>query len=125
MEVSSTPTAGTFAYTPAAGTILNAEVGQVLSETFTPTDTVDYTSVTTTATIDIQKATPTIAAAATAPLVWWMILVMLFCKPLSEWAVERGKQPHGFLPRRRTSIIVRPSSFDASARRLPGVTIRE
>src|SRR2546423_10943903 len=35
---------GTFAYTPAAGTILGAGT-QTLSATFTPSDTTDYTSV--------------------------------------------------------------------------------
>ena len=34
--------AGTFTYTPAAGTVLDAGNGQTLSVTFTPTDTVDY-----------------------------------------------------------------------------------
>ena len=38
---------GTFAYTPAAGTVLNAGAGQTLSVTFTPTDTANYTSATT------------------------------------------------------------------------------
>ena len=34
---------GTFAYSPAAGTVLQAGSGQTLSVTFTPTDTTDYT----------------------------------------------------------------------------------
>ena len=34
---------GTFAYTPAAGTVLNVGNNQTLSVTFTPTDTADYT----------------------------------------------------------------------------------
>jgi YD repeat-containing protein len=33
---------GTFTYTPAAGTVLNAGPGQALTVTFTPNDTVDY-----------------------------------------------------------------------------------
>ena len=44
---------GTFTYTPAAGTVLNAGKGQTLSVTFTPTDTTDYT--TATATVDDQR----------------------------------------------------------------------
>ena len=35
--------AGTFVYTPASGTVLNAGAGQTLSVTFTPTDTANYT----------------------------------------------------------------------------------
>ena len=34
--------AGTFAYTPASGTVLKAGNGQTLNVTFTPTDTTDY-----------------------------------------------------------------------------------
>ena len=34
---------GTFVYTPAAGTVLNAGRGQTLSVTFTPTDAANYT----------------------------------------------------------------------------------
>jgi N-acetylneuraminic acid mutarotase len=49
---------GTFVYTPAAGTILNAGASQTLSVTFTPTDTTDYNSVTQTATINVNPATP-------------------------------------------------------------------
>ena len=37
---------GTFAYSPAAGTVLKAGDTQTLSVTFTPTDTTDYTSTT-------------------------------------------------------------------------------
>ena len=50
---------GTFAYSPAAGTILKAGTGQVLSVTFTPYDSIDYTAVTTTATINVNQATAT------------------------------------------------------------------
>jgi MBG domain (YGX type)/Chitobiase/beta-hexosaminidase C-terminal domain/FG-GAP-like repeat/Abnormal spindle-like microcephaly-assoc'd, ASPM-SPD-2-Hydin/NHL repeat len=51
--------AGTFAYTPAAGTVLKAG-SQTLSVTFTPTDTADYTTATATATLMVNKATPVI-----------------------------------------------------------------
>ena len=47
---------GTFVYTPAPGTVLSAGTGQTLSVTFTPTDTVDYNSVTTTTTINVSQA---------------------------------------------------------------------
>ena len=45
---------GTFVYTPAAGTVLNAGAAQTLSVTFTPTDTANYT--TATATRDDHRA---------------------------------------------------------------------
>ena len=52
--------AGTFAYTPAAGTVLKAGNGQLLSVTFTPTDSTDYKTASGTATINVDKATSTI-----------------------------------------------------------------
>ena len=51
---------GTLSYTPGAGTVLHASNGQTLSVSFTPTDSTDYTNATATATINVQKATPTI-----------------------------------------------------------------
>ena len=62
--------AGTFAYTQTAGIVLNAGAAQVLSGTFTPTDTVDYSSVTTTVTINVLPATPTITWANPADIVY-------------------------------------------------------
>ena len=47
---------GTFVYTPPIGTLLNAGNGQVLSTTFTPTDTLNYDVVTTTNTINVFKS---------------------------------------------------------------------
>lgn len=47
---------GTFTYTPPAGTILNAGLGQVLTVVFRPTDLVRYTVVTQTVTINVLKA---------------------------------------------------------------------
>ena len=46
---------GTFAYSPAAGTVLRAG-SQTLSVTFTPTDSTDYKTVTATTTIDVAQA---------------------------------------------------------------------
>ena len=53
--------AGTFVYTPDAGTVLSGGTGQTLSVTFTPSDAVDYNIAAATATINVDKATPTIA----------------------------------------------------------------
>ena len=49
---------GTFAYSPAAGTVLNAGAGQTLSATFTPADATNYSPATVTTTVDVTKATP-------------------------------------------------------------------
>src|SRR5207248_2393488 len=57
-------TAGTFAYLPAAGAVLNAGAGQSLSVTFTPTDAANYTTATASVSISVAKATPTITWAA-------------------------------------------------------------
>jgi hypothetical protein len=55
---------GIFVYTPAAGALLSAGAGQTLSCTFYPTDTADYTIVTTTVTINVDKASPAITWSA-------------------------------------------------------------
>ena len=49
---------GTFAYTPAAGTILAAGAAQSLSVTFTPTDAANFTNATKNVAITVVKATP-------------------------------------------------------------------
>jgi len=49
--------AGTFAYSPAAGTVLGGGV-QILSVTFTPTDTTDYTTATDSVAIPVKQAAP-------------------------------------------------------------------
>ena len=68
--IDGTSLAGTFAYTPAAGTVLGTGKGQTLSTTFTPTDTTDYTSPTATATINVAQATPTITWANPADITY-------------------------------------------------------
>ena len=62
-----TTVAGTYAYTPAAGTVLTAGP-QTLSVTFTPTDSGDYTTATATVTLTVNKATPTITWANPAAI---------------------------------------------------------
>ncbi|MGA7501045.1 MAG: fibronectin type III domain-containing protein [Isosphaeraceae bacterium] len=61
---------GTFTYTLAAGTVLGAGNNQTLTVTFTPTDTLDYTSATATATINVLPATPTISWTNPAAIVY-------------------------------------------------------
>jgi hypothetical protein len=49
---------GTFVYAPAAGTVLPVGAGQTLSATFTPNDTVDYTTASASTTITVNPAPP-------------------------------------------------------------------
>lgn len=53
------PVGGTFAYSPASGTVLAAG-SQTLSTTFTPTNTSDYNSNSASVTLTVNKANPTI-----------------------------------------------------------------
>jgi gliding motility-associated-like protein len=53
--------AGTFVYSPAIGTVLNAGINQTLSVNFTPTDLVNYNAVVGfTTQISVNKATPSV-----------------------------------------------------------------
>jgi len=49
---------GSFAYNPGPGTVLQAGNGQTLSVTFTPTDAVDYSTVTATASLNVMSTIP-------------------------------------------------------------------
>ncbi len=60
---------GTFAYSPASGTI-PAGGTDTLSVTFTPTNTTDYTSVTKTLNLTVGKATPVITWATPAAIAY-------------------------------------------------------
>jgi hypothetical protein len=55
---------GSFAYTPAAGTVLSIAGNTTLSAIFTPTDATDYNTATATVTQTVLKATPTISWSA-------------------------------------------------------------
>ena len=52
--------AGTFVYSPATGTILNAGPNQTLTVVFTPADAADYTTVSASTTITVNQATATV-----------------------------------------------------------------
>jgi len=54
------PVPGIFTYTSAAGRLLNAGTGQIENVTFTPTDTSTYNIVTSTVSVNVAKATPSI-----------------------------------------------------------------
>ena len=51
---------GTFIYTPPSGTVLNVGMEQTLSTTFTPNDTVNYTTTSANVSINVTPSTPTI-----------------------------------------------------------------
>src|SRR6185312_15883017 len=61
---------GTFVYSPAAGTVLNAGANQTLSVTFTPTDAANYSGATATTTITVLKASTTISWTAPADITY-------------------------------------------------------
>jgi hypothetical protein len=61
------PVAGTFAYTPVAGTVLRAG-SQTLSVTFIPADTTNYSTDTKSVSLTVNKATPTISWANPAAI---------------------------------------------------------
>ena len=61
--------AGTFVYSPAAGTVLTAG-SQTLSVTFTPTDTTDYNAATATVTLTVNTPTATITWATPAAITY-------------------------------------------------------
>ena len=52
---------GTFTYTSAAGTVLGIGNGQSEAITFTPGDSTDYNSVSTTVSVNVSAATPTVS----------------------------------------------------------------
>jgi hypothetical protein len=60
---------GAFVYSPAAGTVLTAGT-QTLSVTFTPTDTTDYATKTTTLSLTVNKAVPVITWPAPAAITY-------------------------------------------------------
>jgi subtilase family serine protease len=65
--------AGTFAYSPAAGTVLTTG-SQILTVTFTPTDSTDYATATSIVTLTVNKATPGITWATPAAITYGTIL---------------------------------------------------
>ena len=61
--------AGTFSYSPAAGTVLT-EGSHTITATFTPTDTTDYASATSSVSISVTQATPAIIWSAPASIAY-------------------------------------------------------
>jgi len=67
---------GTFAYSPAAGTVLSAGT-QALLATFTPTDTTNYSSTSGTVALIVNKAVPVISWNTPAPITYGTALSTL------------------------------------------------
>jgi hypothetical protein len=65
----SSPVAGTFVYSPAAGAI-PAGGAQTLSVTFTPNSTTDYSTVKASVTLQVTSSTPTVNWATPAPITY-------------------------------------------------------
>src|SRR5262249_46201195 len=61
---------GTFAYSPQAGTILNAGNNQTLQVVFTPTDTIHYNNANASVSINVVQATPAITWSNPANIVY-------------------------------------------------------
>ena len=95
--------AGTFSYTPAAGTVLTAG-SQTLSVTFTPTDSADYTPVTDTVLLTVDQATPTIA--------WPAPAAIAYGDPFEQFATGRRGQ-------RGRDVYLRASRGHGLGRRQP------
>jgi MBG domain (YGX type)/Kelch motif len=62
--------AGSFTYTPIAGTLLNAGMGLILSASFTPTDITDYSVASSSATINVLKASPAVMWPTPADIIY-------------------------------------------------------
>ena len=61
LNASSGGVAGSFVYTPAAGTVLNAGSNQTISVQFIPSDALNYTTVVQTVSLTVQQAVQTIS----------------------------------------------------------------
>ena len=59
---------GSFSYSPAAGTVMNTAGANKLSVTFTPTDTADYQTVSTSRTLWVNRGVPVIKWATPPPV---------------------------------------------------------
>jgi hypothetical protein len=77
--------AGTFAYSPSAGTVLTTG-SQILSVTFTPTDSTDYATATSIVTLTVNKATPAINWPTPAAITYGTMLTVAQLDPSASAA---------------------------------------
>lgn len=85
----STTIAGSFTYSPTAGTVLAAGQ-QTLSATFTPTDTTDYTTENASVTLTVLPATPTVNLSSSAGDVFLTSAVTFTATVLSSGTPPTG-----------------------------------
>ena len=88
LDASST-LAGTFTYSPAAGTVLSTGK-QTLNATFTPTDAVDYTTATASVTLTVIPGTPSITITSSANPVFMTVAVSFTASLPSYASSETG-----------------------------------
>ena len=78
---------GTLAYTSAAGTVLGAASGQSEAVTFTPSDTTDYTTASSTATVNVAQATPTVVSVSPVNITYGTALANGQLSGSASWTV--------------------------------------
>ncbi len=85
----SSPVAGSFSYSPAAGTVLN--VGQqTLTAVFTPTDTTDYITATASVILNVVPVSPTITLSTSANPVFMTYAVSFTASLPSSASTQTG-----------------------------------
>ncbi len=83
---------GVLSYVPAAGAVLKAGKGQILSVSFTPTDSTDYTSISATTTINVDQVTPTITWANPTNIVYGTVLSSTQLDATATWTVDGANE---------------------------------
>ena len=79
---------GTFAYTPPSGTVFESVGTQILSTTFTPTDTANYTTASASVLINVTQATPII--------IWSNPANITYGTPLSNTQLDATSSVPGY-----------------------------
>ncbi len=98
---------GTFAYSPANGELLRAG-DQTLSVTFTPVDSVDYTTATAAVTLSVTKASPTV-------ITWPAPREIPFGEPLSDAQLNAtASEPGTFTYSPAAGEVLSPGSHKLS-----------
>ena len=83
-----TNVAGTYSYTSAARTVLGAGNGQTETVTFTPTDTTDYTTASSTVTVNVAPAGPTVTAVNPVNITYGTALANSQLSGTATWTVN-------------------------------------
>jgi subtilase family serine protease len=98
--------AGTFVYSPAAGTVLTTG-SQILTVTFTPADSTDYATATSIVTLTVNKATPTITWPTPAAITYGtMLSVAQLDATTSASGTFAYSPPAGTLPHAGQQVLM-------------------